>query len=344
MPYAIGHTKYEIWPMAYAPALNLKSQISNQKYPPCDLCGSTESVLVLTTPRLDGPLVRCRECGLFYVVLPENDDVGRTLFCPQPGQNKVCPTFSDRRGGSRQVSSEMVRLAERARELALIDPEVEAGERPWRELTARERLDDLKRFITKGRFLEIGCSTGEMLAAAGSSFIAMGVEADEKTSRLARAQGLDVFSGTLSAARFPDRHFDAAAMYHVIEHVPSPREELRELRRIIKPGGWLVLETPNIATAWYRLLGARWRQIIPDHIFFFTPRTITRLCESSGFETRELRSVGKAMSVRLFINRLSRYHRPAANLLEAVSNRLNLSDLTIRLKLGDVMRLYARRL
>jgi len=313
--------------------LNLKSQISNQKYPPCDLCGSTESNLVLTTSRLDGPLARCRDCGLFYVVLPE----GKPL---ESGLQRN----PDQGGASQQVASEMVRLAERARELALIDPEVEAGESPWRELTARERLDDMKRFITKGRFLEIGCSTGEMLAAAGSSFMAMGVEADEKTSRLARAHGLDVFSGTLSDARFPDGHFDAAAMYHVIEHVPSPHEELRELRRIIKPGGWLVLETPNIATAWYRLLGARWRQFIPDHIFFFTPRTITRLCESSGFEARELRSVGKAMSLRLFINRLSRYQRPAANLLEAVSNRLNLSDRTIRLKLGDVMRLYARRL
>jgi len=313
--------------------LNLKSQISNQKFPPCDLCGSAESGLVLTTSRLDGPLVRCRDCGLFFVALPE-----KKCSEKEPRRNP------DQGDSSQQVASEMVRLAERARELALIDPEVEAGERPWRELTARERLDDLKRFITKGRFLEIGCSTGEMLAAAGSSFTAMGVEADEKTSLLARAHGLDVFTGTLSDAGFPDKHFDAAAMYHVIEHVPSPREELRELRRIIKPGGWLVLETPNIATAWYRLLGARWRQIIPDHIFFFTPRTITRLCESSGFEAGELRSVGKAMSVRLFINRLSRYHRPAANLLEAVSNRLNLSDLTIRLKLGDVMRLYARRL
>lgn len=238
----------------------------------------------------------------------------------------------------------MVRLAERARELALIDPEVEAGERPWREMTARERLDDLKRFVTEGRLLEIGCSTGEMLGAASSSFTVMGVEADERTSRAARAHGLDVFTGTLCDARLPDGHFDAAAMYHVIEHVPSPRRELRELRRIIKPGGWLVLETPNIATVWYRLLGARWRQFIPDHIFFFTPRTITRLCESGGFEVRELRSVGKAMSLRLFINRLSRYHSPTANLLEAVSDRLNLSDLTIRLKLGDVMRLYARKI
>jgi SAM-dependent methyltransferase len=238
----------------------------------------------------------------------------------------------------------MVRLAERASELALIDPEVEASERPWREMTARERLDDLRRFVTKGRFLEIGCSTGEMLAAASSSFTAMGVEADERTSRAARLQGLDVFNGTLCDARFPGDHFDAAAMYHVIEHVPSPRLELRELRRIIKPGGWLVLETPNIANIWYRLLGARWRQFIPDHIFFFTPRTLARLCESSGFEVRELRRVGKAMSMRLFINRLGRYHRPSAKLLESVSDRLSLSDLTIRLKLGDVMRLYSRKI
>ena len=185
---------------------------------------------------------------------------------------------------------------------------------------------------------------GEMLDAASSSFTVMGVEADERTSRAARAHGLDVFTGTLCDARFPNGHFDAAAMYHVIEHVPSPREELRELRRVIKPGGWLVLETPNIATLWYRFLGARWRQFIPDHIFFFTPRTITRLCESGGFEVCELRSVGKAMSLRLFINRLGRYHRSSANLLEAVSDRLRLSDLTVRLKLGDVMRLYARRI
>ena len=79
MPYPIRHTSYDIWRMglAYAPALNLKSQISNPEFPPCDLCGSTESDLVLTTPRLDGPLARCRDCGLFYVVLPERERPGR---------------------------------------------------------------------------------------------------------------------------------------------------------------------------------------------------------------------------------------------------------------------------
>src|SRR5262249_13831423 len=103
--------------MKDTPALNLESGISNQKYPSCDLCGAAESAdLVLTTPRLDGPLVRCRDCGLFYVAFAENKEV------------RARPS----------VVNEMARLAERASELELVDPEVEAGERPWRELTARE--------------------------------------------------------------------------------------------------------------------------------------------------------------------------------------------------------------
>jgi SAM-dependent methyltransferase len=311
--------------------LNLETQTSDTPTQTCDLCGSARSIHILRTPRLDGPLKRCCNCNLIFV----DRDLGSISAAGDPK--------TGRNGESSRVASEMVRLAGRARELALVDSGVERNERPWRELAARERLDDLKRFVAGGRLVEVGSSTGELLAAAGSSFTATGVEADEANCRIARSRGLDCFNATLRDAAFPGRHFDAAAMYHVIEHFSSPRSELIELHRVVKPGGWLAIETPNIATFWFRLLGARWRQIIPDHIFFFTPETITRLCDESGFEVRELRSAGKAMSVRLFISRLGRYHRPAAELLEAVSSRLNLSDRTLRLNLGDVMRLYARR-
>jgi len=230
-----------------------------------------------------------------------------------------------------------------SRAAVLVEPAVEENEAPWRDIMARERLDDLKRFVTSGNLLEIGCSTGELLAAAGPTFTAKGVEADRKTSRIARARGLDCLNSTLSDAHFPPDHFEVVALYHVIEHFHSPRTEVREMCRILRPGGWLVIETPNIATIWYRLLSGRWRQFIPDHIFFFTPQTMTRLCEENGFKVRELRSAAKAMSVRLFINRLSRYHRPSARVLSGLSNRLDLNDRTLRLKLGDVMRIYAQK-
>ncbi|MBS1790537.1 MAG: class I SAM-dependent methyltransferase [Acidobacteria bacterium] len=237
----------------------------------------------------------------------------------------------------------MERLAGRARELALVEAHVEQGEQPWRELMAQERLDDLRRFVSQGRLLEIGCSTGEMLAAACDSFEVFGVEADAASSRIARERGLHCFNGALADAKFADASFDVAALYHVIEHFPGPRAELMELARILKPGGWLVVETPNIANLWFRLLGERWRQFIPDHLFFFTPQTITRLCEETGFEIIELRRVGKLMSLRLFISRIGRYHQPTARLLSATSRKIGVDDRTIRLNLGDVMRLYARK-
>lgn len=283
----------------------------------CDLCSSSEADFILATERLDGPLLRCRSCGLYYVELPG--------------------------GRPQDAAAEMARLAGRAGELALVEPEVESGERPWRLVAARERLSDLRRFIQSGRLLEIGSSTGEFLEISGSSFTPTGVEADPRNLAACRAKSLDCLGGTLREAQFPDGSFDAAALYHVIEHFKSPASEVRELHRVLRPGGLIVIETPNIASLWFSLLGARWRQIIPDHVFFFTPATIERLLGSYGFEILETRSVGKAMSLRLFISRLGRYNRTAARLLENLSSSLGLGDLTVRLRLGDVMRVYARK-
>jgi SAM-dependent methyltransferase len=291
------------------------------------LCGATDADFILSTNRLDGPLLQCLGCGLYFVSVNRPNAKDGLVELP----------------GSEKVAAEMVRLAERARELNLVEPHVEQSEKPWRELMARERLYDLKRFASQGRLLEIGCSTGEMLLAAKESFDVIGVEADVFSSRTVSERGVQCFNGALADAKFDESSFDVAAMYHVIEHFPSPRAELNELHRILKPGGLLAIETPNIANVWFRLLGARWRQFIPDHLFFFTPQTIRRLCEETGFEIVELRSAGKVMSARLLISRIGRYHQPTARALSFLSRKLKFDDRTIRLNLGDVMRLYARR-
>jgi 2-polyprenyl-3-methyl-5-hydroxy-6-metoxy-1,4-benzoquinol methylase len=309
--------------------LKHQSQISGFKSQICDLCGAQENDFVLATPRLEGPLVRCRRCRLYFV---------NKLDWPV---QFVQPTVTEPLNAD--ATAEMARLAARARELALVEPAIEESEQPWRELTAQERLRDLRRFVADGRLLEVGCSTGELLLAANSTFEVTGVEADAAASAAARARGVACVTGTLFDAQFPPERFDAAALYHVIEHLPSPTTAVRELQRIIKPGGWLALEAPNIATVWFHLLGARWRQFIPDHLFFFTPQTLTRLCEEQGFAVREVRSVGKAMSVRLFLSRLSRYHRPLAAALRQFSKFARVEERTLQLKLGDVMRLYAQR-
>ena len=318
--------------------LNLKFQISNFNLC-CDLCGATQARFILTTQRLDGPLVCCESCGLFYIVRPEAQD--------DPAAPYVEATAAVTLPESEQAADEMARLANRARALALVEPDVEDREGKWRDLTSTERLADLLRVtrdsVSGGRLLEIGSATGEFLTAAQSSFTVMGVEADRASCAVAQARGLQCFNGTLFDAQLPDSHFDLVTLYHVIEHFPSPQRVLKEIHRILWPKGWVVIETPNIANIWYNLLGARWRQFIPDHRFFFTPTTIQRSCLENGFEVVAIDSVRKAMSVRLFISRLGRYHKPTSRWLAQGSEKLHLNDRTLYLNLGDVMRVYARR-
>ena len=237
----------------------------------------------------------------------------------------------------------MVTLSERALELELVDPDVEQRERPWRELAAKERVDDLLGFVRGGKLLEVGSSTGELLSAARGYFEVLGVEADRASSDVARSRGVDCITGSLPELKLDRGPFDCVVLYHTIEHVPSPRSLLSEAHRLLKQDGWLVLETPDINNIWFRLLGARWRQFIPDHRYFFSHETIVRLSRESGFEIKSLRSVGKAMSARLFASRLGRYHRGLGRIVARASQRLGIEDKTLRLNLGDVMRVYAKR-
>lgn len=238
---------------------------------------------------------------------------------------------------------DMDRLAQRALDLNLVDPAIEEMESPWREEAARERLADLTRFVRHGRLLELGCSTGEFLAASSSMFETVGVEADRGSSRVAIERGFSVFNGTLANAGLEPASFDVTVLFHTLEHLHSPSATMRELHQLIRPEGLIVLETPNIATFWFRVLGARWRQFIPDHRYFFTPETIDALCRKTGFKVREIRSVGKSMSFRLFASRVGRYQKDLGHFIAKLGKLAAIEDYTLRLRLGDVMRVYATR-
>jgi 2-polyprenyl-3-methyl-5-hydroxy-6-metoxy-1,4-benzoquinol methylase len=236
-------------------------------------------------------------------------------------------------------------LAARVQALGLVEESVETAEAPWREKLFADRLRRLLRFITNGRLLEIGCATGEFLQlAAQAGFEVEGVEPDPGTSVLARDRHrLNVTTGTLSEAGYPSACFDAVVMLHVIEHLDSPRQTVNEIHRVLKPGGIVAIETPNIDTIWFRLLKTRWRQFIPDHYFFFTPRTLGRLLENTGFRLLEIERVGKPMSVRLFADRVRRFNPLLGKILSSLTRAVHLEDRTLHLNLGDIMLAFAEK-
>jgi SAM-dependent methyltransferase len=86
-------------------------------------------------------------------------------------------------------------------------------------------------------------------------------------------------------ARQPAGFFDVVALINVLEHVRSPSKMLREVVRLVKPGGIALIHVPNLGGLPARLTGRRWHQIEPlAHYYYFDSRTLQNLLRKSGFD------------------------------------------------------------
>lgn len=170
--------------------------------------------------------------------------------------------------------------------------------RMWRD-RGRARL--MRRFHAPGRLLDVGCSVGHFLeAAALEGWEAWGVEPSAFAAEFAGRRGSRVFHGTLEQARYPRDHFDAVAMWHVIEHLPALHKTMAEVQRVLRPGGLLALLTPNIEHPAARLKGPRWKHIHHEHLQLFSHRTLPPFLESIGFKPVLCRWVYRHSEVLVF--------------------------------------------
>ena len=144
------------------------------------------------------------------------------------------------------------------------------------------------------RFLDVGCATGRLLEAMRErGWQVRGVDlCPESAAYAGRHRGVEVFTGTLGEARFPGASFHAVHFSHLIEHVPSPRTFLSEVRRVLLPGGLVVVTTPNVDGFQARLFRGRWRSAIADHLTLFSIRTLRRLLVEGGFEVLAVQTWG----------------------------------------------------
>jgi SAM-dependent methyltransferase len=97
-----------------------------------------------------------------------------------------------------------------------------------------------------------------------------------------------IHNRSLEEINFPDHTFDVITMYDVLEHIPDLHEILNAVRRILKPNGILVVQSPNIDSLMARLTGSAWNWLTPpDHLYHFTPSTMRRLLADQGFNVIE---------------------------------------------------------
>ena len=169
----------------------------------------------------------------------------------------------------------------------------------------RRESIDLSVFLLKlkpnGRLLEVGCGSGATLKfMEGLGWQVEGVDFDLAAVEQARKKGLAVHLGTLAEQSLPENTFDAIAARHFIEHVPDPIDVLRECRRLLKPGGLLVLITPNANSWGHRLYLEDWRGLEPPrHLRIFTRSSLTAACTQAGLNTDDCRSMVRANTILL---------------------------------------------
>lgn len=155
--------------------------------------------------------------------------------------------------------------------------------------TSRSRLDAGLRHLPKhqggGRLLDIGCGNGTFLDfAVALGWQAEGIDLDEAAVQTARRRGLRVRRGRVEDLRENRGLYDVLTLSHVIEHVHAPLGLLERCFELLRPGGKLWLETPNLHSLGHAIYGESWRGLEPPrHLVLFTWASISWALETVGF-------------------------------------------------------------
>jgi SAM-dependent methyltransferase len=227
---------------------------------------------------------------------------------------------------------------------------LEARDKEWPALrkNSKDALEIIDYYIQPpGFLLDYGCGGGFFLCEAKKcGWDTYGLEPLPGHAVHARAKyGVRVITDTLRLDTCAPNFFDVITAFQVFEHLPDPDCELNKLSRIIKPGGIILIEVPNIDTWSVNLLGKRHRHFVQDHLNFFSPKTLSKLLEKNGFQVIKYYLPTRYMSIHhLMSDSVRRYlHKRIVNNIDDLLNRLGLSECIIGMNLRDIVAVVAQK-
>ncbi len=295
---------------------------------PCNLCGAHDATLLFpstlknTSPNADDfrctsaaygvhpPIVRCNQCHLVYAN-------------PRWDSSLVTESYS------------------------VVEDPTYVEEREGRVLTFSRNLAPFEKLVAKSdtrRLLDLGCHIGVMVELAQArGWDAWGVEPSTWASEQARARGLHVVTGTLSDAKVPENYFDVVTLWDVVEHLTDPAAELRNVHRVLKPGGVFAIHTIDIESMFARLMGKRWPWLMEMHLYYFSPRTLGKMLEQTGFEVISSSAQGRFLRLGYFVTRLQPYSQWLYRILNGIVTRMKWGGIAIPVNFGDLFTIYARK-
>jgi SAM-dependent methyltransferase len=215
--------------------------------------------------------------------------------------------------------------------------EDEASGRAKNFLRLLKRLESL--VPDRGPLFDVGAATGILLdLARGRGWRPDGIEPSAWAVGVAAAKyGFNLRRGAFETASLPESYYSAVTMVDIIEHTPLPFEAVRKANIILRPGGILVVVTPDIHSAAARLAGRRWWHLRPAHLAYFSRSSLAALLRRGGFSVVQERRYSWTFSLHYLFSR-----KPAfAFLLRNRRLASFLKRIRLKLALGDSFEVYA---
>jgi SAM-dependent methyltransferase len=154
---------------------------------------------------------------------------------------------------------------------------------PW----IKARVELVRRFRGAGKVIELGCGVGETaVALLKAGFETTAVEESRKVIAYLRSQYPGVAWFNDDAASFLEknpRSFDIATMFHVLEHIPQPRDFMERVSAALRRDGLIVIEVPDVGGGFARLRGTKWDYYLVHHVNYFDVRSLRKLLGGFGY-------------------------------------------------------------
>lgn len=259
----------------------------------CPTCNGTERKLLhnrlrdhLFSAQGNWNLHACRACGSAYLdPRPTPQSIGRAY------SSYYTHTINDSTGLLKQVSrrarngyinrhwnSELKPASAALGAVVACIPAMKAK-------VDHELMRSFKHSPKRQHLLDVGCGSGQFLfLIKHAGWQVKGIDFDPQAVAAARQLGLDVDLGGLDILSGQQDAFDAITLSHVIEHVYNPADTLKQCFRLLRSGGTLWIETPNLESTGHGLYGRNWRGLEPPrHLVLFTWISLKSLLEQAGF-------------------------------------------------------------
>ena len=294
---------------------------------------------------------RCLICsGVdLAVYLKDSDDsldtskVGSSRTFVSPGKILRCRTCGFGFRESRFNETQMADL------YGKMDSSVYQAEVPGRIRTASRHLcivnENSSLNGSPRNLLDVGCASGLFLSKAlDTGWQVFGLEPSEILFR--EAVERIGSRGTLlpeifEKVDFGDQRFDAITLWDVLEHVVNPLNFMERCRNLLKPGGQLFLNVPDLDSIEARFLGKKWPLLLPEHLNYFNRPSLKTCAAKAGLQISRFGRRWSNFSIGYVLFRLSQHRIPGATLLSGVG-RTFVGRWLIPIPLGETYAIFRR--